>query len=135
MKVRPNLGFLKGTIYFRNALTIESTETIEFEAILDRNLQLLLFQFEDCHFCFDVKKFHLCSKDFNDLVYSDNYNGQECTLTYFYIQEMALGEDSIFFVSGVFDIGEGLGYRTYRIHGYFSARREEIRPRSHFWFD
>lgn len=134
MRIKPSVPPLKGTIYFRDALTIESTVTVAFEAVLDRNVQLLLFQFEHCHFCFDVADLHLSRRNYNGIEYTDNYEGQECTLTFFYIQEMAIKDESIFFVSGVFDIGEGLDYRIFRLHGYFSKEESGLMAKSNFWF-
>lgn len=134
MRIKPTPPPLKGTIYFRDALAIESTVTVAFNAVLERNAQLLLFQFEDCHFCFNVADLHLSSRNYKGIDYTDNYEGQECTLTFFYIQEMTIKDEPIFFVSGVFDLGEGLAYRVFRIHGYFSANRNELKANPNFWF-
>ena len=124
MKFYPGGEFQMGSLYFRDTETIESTNTLTFDAKLDDNRGLLLFEFEGCNLAFDLNSLTLIDIIYQptNIHYTNNVRGHSCTLSYFFLQNMIIGDETIVFLSGVFDIAEEHNYRIFRMNGYFSMQ-------------
>lgn len=129
MKFYPPSAFVTGALYFRDSLTIESTETFSIDAETNHYDRFLKFQFEDFSVRYDYPDHKLEYYRIWDGV-SEGSNNYSITLSYFFEQQIEIGPVRANLLSFIFDISIGDDYRIFKVHGYFSNDISKITIRN-----
>lgn len=118
--IQPN-RLLKGIVSLQS-LDSNNPEAINSEGFI--KIDSLLFTFNDCNLCVNLRSFDMNIETYNNKTYLNNFNGHGCRFEQGFAQKVQINENSLIFISGVFEILDGLCAEKFKLHGYFKVSKD-----------